>query len=83
MSHDNGDGMQALRSIPLPTPKLRGRKLVQAKIETGLRDAVFSEAKKMDIDIRVIVDYGLRHWLLMVAPKEAAKLGIFPKEEKK
>lgn len=75
-----GEKMQSMKRLPLPIPKLREKKLIQAKVEIGLRNSVVAEAKKRNIEIRQLVEFGLKQWLLSVNPKEAARIGIVATE---
>lgn len=67
--------------IPLPVAKARARKLIQAEVSLELREAVEREAKARKIELRQIVEWGLKAWLLSMNQKEATRIGILPESE--
>lgn len=77
---DNMGNSQSHGIVPLPTLKTE-RKLVQAEISIDIRNAVLAEIgkygnKKNAPTMTDVVEWGLKQYLLVRNPVEAAKLGI-------
>jgi hypothetical protein len=71
---------QVINLKPIPRKEKTEERLVQAYVPVDLWKAIKKEIDSRGLDIKEAVVFGLRSFLLVHAPKEAAKLGITSEE---
>lgn len=58
----------------IPLPRRERRENIQVEINSDLREAIRKEAKKHQIPMREVVEYGLLVWLMKTNQPEALRL---------
>lgn len=61
---------------PLPNTQKEKKRLMQAEVNLDLFKAARKEMRLRKINIRSLMEWGLRAFLLSCNPEEAARLGI-------
>lgn len=79
MNKKREEVMGALKIAQIPS---KSQTIVaQGHVEKPLYSAVVGEAKRRNIKIRQVVEWGFRTFLLSTNPKMAKELGIVPEKE--